>query len=249
MPTALMPELARDLGISPQVHEDDFIWRFLRSHPDFPTPDAADSHYLRDGGASATKLASLVARHQRPSEGRSPSMLEFASGYGCVTRHLPGALGEWSVTSCDIHPEAVQFIEQELQVPAVLSREVPEDLSLGTFDVVFALSFFSHMPRRTWGPWLQRLFSFVEPGGILAFTTHGSVSWKLFGEPELSDDGFHFTPSSEQHDLGTASYGTTFTTPEFVVAEIYRRLCAPIAELRTGYWWAHQDLWVVSKRS
>lgn len=247
MATVLMPDVAGRLGVSPFVHDDDLIWQFIRDHPNYPTAESADTYYLEDGAASAQKLADLIARNLVVPVDRAPALLEFASGYGCVSRHLPAALPGWSITSSDIHPQAVAFLQDQLGIQAALSRDVPEELELPEFDVVFALSFFSHMPRRTWGRWLRRLFDFVRPGGILAITTHGSVSWELCGRPELDEDGFSFIPTSEQYDIDTASYGSTVTTPDFVVGEIWRQLGLPIKELRTGYWWAHQDLWVIPK--
>jgi 2-polyprenyl-3-methyl-5-hydroxy-6-metoxy-1,4-benzoquinol methylase len=51
-------------------------------------------------------------------------------------------------TAYDIHQQAIQFIQEKLKTEAVLSASRPEDLDLNrAFDVVFALSFFSHMPK------------------------------------------------------------------------------------------------------
>jgi len=72
-----------------------------------------------------------------------------------------------------------------------VSRHVPEDLALGrTFDVVFALSFFSHVPEATFGRWLRALFAGVSEGGILIFTTHGLASQPNLGNPEIPESGF-----------------------------------------------------------
>jgi hypothetical protein len=78
------------------------------------------------------------------------------------------------VTACDIHPEAGAFLREKLGVAAVGSVEVPEKFNLGQrFDVVFALSFFSHLPHSGWRRWLLALAEHTGPDGILIFTTHG----------------------------------------------------------------------------
>jgi hypothetical protein len=43
-----------------------------------------------------------------------------------VTRHLRGALPAAEIVACDIHEQAVTFIEQELGVQAFQSQMVPD---------------------------------------------------------------------------------------------------------------------------
>lgn len=242
---ALRSEKASAYGVSPEVHPDDLLWRFITGHSLFPTPDAVAAYYFADGSESAAKLRDLVTRHLGD---RRISLMEFASGYGMVTRHIPRALPSAEVVSCDIHPAAVAFVGERLGVPTVLSTHEPEDLDLGRrFDVVFALSFFSHMPEGSFGRWLAALYRQVEPGGLLAFTTHGHASAASLGNPVIPDSGFWFKPDSEQHDLEGAEYGSTISTPEWVIRTLYSSVGAPLAEARFGYWWQHQDLYVVAK--
>lgn len=173
-------------------------------------------------------------------------MLEFASGYGCVSRHLVNFSDEIELTACDIHNEARQFYADNFSVPFIMSASVPENFDpSAAFDAVFALSFFSHMPEASWSRWLNRLFDCVVPGGFLIFTTHGIVS--MGGMRGFSNNGFRFRPDSEQKDLATAEYGTTFTTPTFVRSEIDKISTAKLFLFREGEWWGHQDLYVVKK--
>ena len=144
----------------------------------------------------------------------------------------------------------MDFIKTEMSEDTVLSKSNPVDFDLDRqFDIVFALSFFSHMPDRTWGPWLEALFRHVRPGGSLIFTTHGQISReKLFNNSfEFSPEGFWFATASEQHDIDTAEYGTTMTSTVYVTRQIFRRLASPIALLSEGFWWGHQDVYVVAK--
>jgi SAM-dependent methyltransferase len=165
-----------------------------------------------------------------------------------VSRHLPRAIPEVEVLSCDIHPAAVRFIRDELGGAAVLSEHEPEDVCFNEpFDAVFALSFFSHMPASSFGRWLAALYRAVRPGGVLAFTTHGLGSRAALGDPQIGEDGFWFMPSSEQSDLDGAEYGSSLSTPDYVIRELYRHVGGPLAEFRGSYWWQHQDLYVVAR--
>lgn len=222
---------AAAIGVSPAVHPDDHI--FWYGVDDRGLDGCA--RYFTDAAECAARLDSFVGPGHH-------SLLEFAAGYGRVTRYL--ALNpRFRVTACDIHPQAVEFMSKTLGIPAIPSTDSPETFRTPEkYDVAFALSFFSHLPRRTFGPWLKALFECVSPGGLLIFTTHGMKSRKVI--PPLVD-GFCFEPHSEQPDLDASSYGTTIVHPEFVIREIYAQTRAPIVSFTENNWWSCQDTWVV----
>src|SRR5262245_57159822 len=76
---------AARLGVKPDIHGEDFIFQFIMSHPKFNSPADAVSYYFDDGRKSADRVSALIATHM--PERNHVSLLEFASGYGCVTRH------------------------------------------------------------------------------------------------------------------------------------------------------------------
>ena len=240
-------EAARPHGVVPDIHRKDFLFHFLIQNRSFPNTTRAVHYYFDDGARSAEKLSRLLQEFRADSDSKF-KMLEFASGYGCVTRHLAHFLPNADVTSCDIHPEAVDFIENRLGVPAILSNSVPKNLRASSrYDVVFALSFFSHMPRHTWLQWLLALLSKLEKDGLLILTTHGMESRKWFGFPEIDPDGFWFNAQSEQHDLDTEGYGQTIVLPHFVFGELRGQTDTRIIMYREASWWEHQDLYVLRR--
>lgn len=242
--STLIANAARNHEVSPAIHPDDHIFRFLIEHEGFPSDEARIGYYFDDGRRSAEQFLGILDRHVNIE---SAEVLEFASGYGCVTRHLVKRLGS-HIQSCDIHSQAIEFLRHEIGVAAIQSAEQPEMLQLNRcFDVVFALSFFSHMPITTWARWLVRLTQATKPSGIIVFTTQGLYSRKFFGEPEIPEIGFWFSASSEQKDLPTEQYGQTIVTPEFVKKHVFTIPHAELIEHREGYWWGHQDLYVLRK--
>ena len=102
------------------------------------------------------------------------------------------------------------------------SSSVPEYFdSAGEYDLVFALSFFSHMPKATWARWLGALFKALSSGGSLIFTTHGATTRReLLVDVVLDDDGFYFKPENEQDDLEKSEYGTTVTSSGFAIEQL-----------------------------
>lgn len=242
---------AGETGVASGVHHDDMIFQFLVNNPSFKTIEQAVKYYFYDGVSSAKKLQNLLVSKLGLKLTSDTSLLEFASGYGCVTRHLVKELAPIKIVSCDIHEAACTFLDSAIGVKTILSATNPEDLNVenNSFDVVFALSFFSHMPDHSWGRWLKSLYGKVKPGGYLIFTTQGMASRKYYKNPIISDNGIWFTPNSEQKDLDVADYGNTIVTTEYVEKAVGNILHQKIFHLVEAGWWEHQDLYVVRKAS
>lgn len=244
-------QYANETGVASAIHADDLIYRFLIENPCFLTIDLAVKYYFYDGQKSAKKLKDLLFSQLGLRCRWDTSLLEFASGYGCVTRHLVRELAPVNIVSCYIHEAACSFINSAIGVKTILSATNPEDIKIDndSFDAVFALSFFSHMPDHTWSRWLKALFDKVKPGGYLIFTTQGITSRKYFGDPAIPDSGIWFTPSSEQKDLDVADYGNTIVTPTYVERVVENTLHQKILHMVEAGWWEHQDLYVVKKNN
>ncbi|MER9003868.1 hypothetical protein NKI88_07695 [Mesorhizobium sp. M0317] len=76
-------------------------------------------------GKHLQKLKGILTRHL----GRGPfSLLEFASRYGCVTRHL--VKGEDIDLVSSDYPQAISFLANEFKVKAIQSRSIPEEAVL-----------------------------------------------------------------------------------------------------------------------
>lgn len=233
--------------VAGEIHPEDMIFDFLIKNKTFPNKESAVHYYFSDAQKSAQKLSFILNSICLLSDRRF-SLLEFASGYGCVTRHLGKALPLASVTSCDIHNEAVTFIGQTLGVNSIISSDIPEELSVPEkFDVVFALSFFSHMPDRTWGRWLASLLSACAVGGYLIFTTHGLQSMRHFRNPVLDARGYWFSACSEQRDLDVQLYGQTIVSRDYVEKRIADCGNGELVRYDEAGWWEHQDLYVLRK--
>ena len=78
---------ARTHDVDPAIDPGDFMYWFCCHHPKL-TVEEAIRYYFWDGGRSARNLASILGELGLPTMGRPVKLLEFASGYGCVTRHI-----------------------------------------------------------------------------------------------------------------------------------------------------------------
>jgi hypothetical protein len=207
----------------------------------------AISYYFNTGYESAEKLTSILRDNLSMSPGeRDAGIRRWVRS---VTHPWSTVLPSFTITSSDIHPEANQLIFDELGGMSVQSSSVPESFDARReYDVVFALSFFSHIPARTWTRWLEALFKTLRVGESLIFTTHGLISLRKKQFDALLDEkGFYFRPESEQDDLDTSEYGITVRTPKFVVHQIEALGNCELSLVKTGLWRGHQDLYVAGK--
>ncbi|MFO1134709.1 MAG: class I SAM-dependent methyltransferase [Rhodoblastus sp.] len=241
---------ARRYNVSSALHQDDQLLGYLVNQAQMQ-PMAAVDAYFQGGHSDAAQVAEIARRSGTWGDGKR--VLEFASGYGRVTRHIKNLLPENHVVASDIHEEACRFIRERIGVGAEVSTTLPETLQLSTtFDLIFVLSLFSHLPHRTFGRWLVRLYDALAPGGILLITTHGDFAMRKF--PEFfrqnfdSELGFGYRPESDQQDLDCGDYGTAVVSVEYVARQLTTHVPeASILSFHSGTWFGLQDQWLIQK--
>lgn len=206
--------------------------------------------YFRGGLTDAQQAHRAMLRKVN---GKSLRVLEFAAGYGRVARYSRDIFAGHSYTASDVHPEACAFLCDRLSVNSFLSQTDPAELKYGgRFDFIFCLSLFSHLPHHSFGSWLSKLYSFLDAGGCLLFTTHGEYALVKHPKPfrEILDNstGYGYSQNSDQPDLNAQEYGTMLVTMPYVV-KILQEACpgARIASFTSGVWFGLQDEWVIQK--
>lgn len=186
----------------------------------------------------------------------APKVLEFASGFGRITRHLQKVSPGMELFASDIHIDACDFLKRELGVEARVSSLEPASLDIGDrFDFIFVISLFSHLPAHSFGAWLKTLHDRLSPGGHLMFTTNGQRAFNnnaAFWGSLLSADepGYGFNSGTDQRDIDTAEYGTTIAFPRYVMKVIEQQLPdAQLVRFTEGEWFSAQDEWVVRRKA
>lgn len=188
-------------------------------------------------------------------------LLDFAGGYGRVTRYLAAELeepaaGAGRVWMSEIHPRAVAFQRRALGVEGFVSTHRAADLEApvldggarATFDAVLVTSLFTHLPEPSFHAWLRRLVELLEPGGVLVLSAHHPDL--LLANDRPAPGRLAFRAESESDVLDTAEYGSTWIDEAFFAAaldrasrELGRRL---VFRRHPKGLCAHHDLYVVS---
>jgi SAM-dependent methyltransferase len=123
--------------------------------------------FLRSGRAAYDAIAAAVPLEE------IRAVLDFGCGCGRVTRYWDGFPGE--IAGCDLNADAVEwcranlpfarFDQNGLEPPLLYEKE--------SFDLVYALSVFTHLTAELQLVWRDELRRVLRPGGFLLATTHG----------------------------------------------------------------------------
>ena len=230
-------------AIDAQIAPEDDIFRFFVNHPSSTNPIR---DYLADGWRTLAELLCLLDAIDRPLI-RCSSFLEFACGFGRFSRHLVRVLSPQRLHVSDIVPGSVDFLKTNLGVEGFYSTSTPEALVVPrSYEMIFVLSLFSHLPCATWTRWLVRLFEVLEPGGVLIISTHGEKCARM-AALELPEDGFLFFGSSESQALDGNDYGSTFTSAAFVRRVVAENLAGSILHEFPAHFWSNQDGFAIVK--
>ena len=131
-------------------------------------PEAARDYYFRAARFLLERLLKVV--EEAGIDPASSAILDFAAGYGRFSRLFVRCFRR--VTTADLDPRMIEFCSRELGTESFLSSTDPRAIRpTPDYDVVFAFSLFTHLPEGTWRTWLQILWAFVRPGGMLVFST------------------------------------------------------------------------------
>jgi hypothetical protein len=138
-----------------------------------------------------------------------------------------------------------------LDPPRTLRGTTGPDTGGRRFDVVWALSFFSHIAEASFSAWIRELLAATIPGWLLMFNTHGEVTagnMRAQNVPIKFEDSFCWQTSSDQGDPLSSHYGTNIVTFDYVYRLIAAMLGARLVRFHQAYWWEHQDLYILERR-
>jgi SAM-dependent methyltransferase len=124
--------------------------------------------FLRSGRAAYDAITAHV-----PLDGVD-AVLDFGCGCGRVTRYWAGFPG--SVAGSDVSVKAVDWCRSNLGFARFETNDLAPPLAFADagFDLVYALSVFTHLTEDLQAAWRDELRRVLRPGGVLLVTTHGA---------------------------------------------------------------------------
>lgn len=191
--------------------------------------------FQSSGEAAANIIDGYVSRYSRWNGLR---ILDFGSGSGRIVTPLAKARPEAQFSATDVDREAVDYIR--LTAPANVSADVnpyngPLPYPDRTFDVVFAVSVWSHLPEQLGRYWLTEVRRVLKPNGIAILTFAGAhilerwaselPSWRALTAADLDRKHFiyleamNLASDPEKYPGIESSWGNTAIHPEYIHRE------------------------------
>jgi len=134
-------------------------------------------------------------------------ILDFGCGLGRVTARMldraPGA----QFTGFDIDPQMLDWCGQLLSSPRLRCVAATLDLPDNSFDLVYAVSVFTHLDETT-DFWLSEIHRLLRPGGRAFLTYHDETLYRERFGKALADRHIEGAGGPE----GGAAMGTFYTT-------------------------------------
>jgi SAM-dependent methyltransferase len=210
-------------GLPGRVHFNDFML-------DDTTPGGVERY--RDRAMNIVRLIERSLERGGRSFDDIRSWLDFGCGYGRIIRFLAERTDPARVYASDVIEEGVEFCASEFGVNPLHSRATLAELELGRFDFVYAISVLTHLDEENGLVMLQLLHDWLEPRGIVLFTTHGRWALDNIGfygatyEPlkqdvtrRVEETGVAFVP---YHHYPGERYGMTWHSADYVQSELRR---------------------------
>ena len=209
------------------------------------TPDV--TWFLESGRLAAEAIRSTLAQAGRPVE-ELDAMLDFGCGCGRVTRRW-ASLNGTEVHGSDQSAAAVEWCRRNLPFARFATNRLEPPLAYrdAGFDLVYALSVFTHLPEELQRGWADELARVLRPDGLLLLTVHGERYRKRLTPAERAEfDAGRLVVRWEQG--AGSNLCSAFHPPSYV----QERLAAAfdvvefMPEGATGN--PHQDLYLLRKR-
>jgi SAM-dependent methyltransferase len=131
------------------------------------------------GAAISTNILDAVRPHI--SLDTNSQVFDFGCGCGRVLVYLKDA-ARCEMTGSDIDGEAIAWCKDNLSAFGTFIQNgssPPLPVADSTFDLVYSISVFTHLPERMQFQWLKELQRVTKPGGFLLLTTRGIESVPL----------------------------------------------------------------------
>ncbi|MCE9520788.1 MAG: class I SAM-dependent methyltransferase [Verrucomicrobia bacterium] len=227
-----LDKVTRELQVEKHLHENvkmdlaNAEANPLPPHLDWPLPppdlrfriggERAAWTFLKIGENIVGDLKKLAEAAGR-DVGEFTSVLDFGAGCGRVLRFLPPVFVNAQIHAADVDPVGLAWVGGHL--PFVTSTHVlplfpPTTIPDASFDFIFAISVFTHLPLDVERAWFAELRRIARPGALIVLSYMPDTAAALHFTPELAIenvDGFSYyktTPTDGLPDYYHVSYHT-----------------------------------------
>lgn len=177
-------------------------------------------------------------------------MLDFGCGCGRTIIWFADRERPTRLHGTDVDAEAISWCQDNLDFAefTVNGSLPPLDYPPEAFDLVYAISVFTHLDEDHQFRWLEELRRVTTPGGLVLLTVHGPHAQRNLPprvSSVLEEEGFAFTGSDDWRGVFPEWYQTAYHTERYVL-ERYSEYFDVLEYLPRGMN-GHQDVVVLRK--
>ena len=137
--------------------------------------------FAEGGRQAAAELAALVRAAGR-DPGQLRAVLDFGCGPGRVLPHFAARAPVAACVGCDVDAAAIDWAARAHRALgwSLTSFHPPLPYEDDRFDLVYAISVFSHLDQGVAAMWLAELRRVLAPGGLALLSVHGPHAFEQF---------------------------------------------------------------------
>ncbi len=206
--------------------------------------------YKKGGQASAEAMIGSIERAGIKRDAHI-KLFDFGTGCGRILGPMIEMMPNTRFTGSDIWDSAIAYDKKQFKDHNFLVNKFdpPLDLPDNEFDVITAMSVFTHLDEQNQAAWLKELNRVASPGGYLLLSVHGveHAERTKLKEPylgQLNSEGFVFVKDGAWSDFMPDGYQTSFQTREWTMKNWSKYV--NVVDYYVGGW-GHHDIVVIKK--
>ncbi len=186
------------------------------------------------------------------------NILDFACGFGRVSRYLRAEFPDADFTAADIWKESVAFNASTFSATAYCSDTDFSKINFHqSFDLIWCGSLITHIPEQQAIELLNCFTRHLKRGGLMVFTTHGRNMYKrrqlksmsynisdndfLKVEESYKNVGYGFAPYDKETSYGNM-YGISMTSLGWIYSFLVNQSDFSLKAYIESGWDNHQDV-------
>jgi SAM-dependent methyltransferase len=229
--------------------------RFRKEHPLVKIPpdymiyesfrmDYANYYY--DGKDTASWLVQQWSSYLPSGDLK---ILDWGCGPARVARHLPDLLPRSKIYGSDYNDQTIDWCKENIRGIEFIKNNLEPPLSFSDhfFDVIYALSVFTHLSQENHYKWIAEMYRLLKPGGIFLLTTQGNIFVDKLMKTEKEKFSQGALVVRDKVKEGHRSF-SAFHPKEFmqsIFSDKWKVL--KFAEGAMQEWGPEQDTWIIQK--
>ncbi len=187
-------------------------------------------------------IEEVLRAHVLPGLRKNPTLLDVGAGPGVVARRLAPHFA--AMTLIEQNPSQIEYNRAELENAGatVFCGSFDEFRSQERYDVVLCSHVFYHVSRSQWSAFIDRLLSFVRPGGVcLVILVGGPTYGSTLPAARLPASSIVRPPSHTTHYAMRKAFTDQAVDTAKFVTELSKKHIPFIVE-PTMNWWTAKTL-------